>query len=169
MDEEARKQYYVPLTTKTPALECSKAFELLSDKEKAYVFSGFDHLLSSRSGMASGCMYTSYACAFRLYVYSYVYHWSQASWLGGLITVLQTAPESPAVFILLQNLFRHSKLKELEKLAKEKASFSDDDWLALKFYASVCGRKSQMSSILRTLNTSSFQNIYFSLMIGCVP
>ncbi|XP_055335270.1 dipeptidyl peptidase 3-like [Paramacrobiotus metropolitanus] len=100
LDEHAMKKFYVPLTTKVPSAECSKAFELLSDKEKRYV-----------------------------------HYWSKASWVGGLITFLQTSPESPAIFVLLQNLFRHSKLEELEKLAKSECGFSDDDWLALKFYA----------------------------------
>ncbi|OQV22426.1 Dipeptidyl peptidase 3 [Hypsibius exemplaris] len=100
LEAEARKQFFVPLTTKVPSIECEKAFALLSDNEKQYV-----------------------------------HHWTQASWAGGLITVLQTSPESPAIFVLLQNLFRHNTLAELEEIAKKKCGFSDDDWLAVKFYA----------------------------------
>lgn len=51
--------------------------------------------------------------------------------------MLQTSPESPAIFILLQNLFRHNKLEELESIAKKECDFSDDDWSAVKFYAAV--------------------------------
>ena len=124
LEAEARKQFYVPRTTKVPSIECSTAFNLLTDIEKKWVKP--ERLFSTDS-----------FSFFVLPDHRYVHHWTQASWFGGLITVLQTSPESPAIFVLLQNLFRHNSLEELQGIAKKSCGFSDDDWQSVKFYAAV--------------------------------
>eukprot|EP00061_Rhincodon_typus_P003373 g19931.t1 len=47
----------------------------------------------------------------------YAHYISRASWYGGLVVLLQTSPESPAIYVLLQKLFRAQPLSELQESA----------------------------------------------------
>lgn len=47
----------------------------------------------------------------------YAHYISRASWYGGLVVLLQTSPESPAIYVLLQKLFRAQPLPQLQERA----------------------------------------------------
>lgn len=66
----------------------------------------------------------------------YAHHISQASWKGGLITLLQTSPESGPLFILFHKLFSAESPEEFKALAV-KSGFTEDEVKALFVYA--CG------------------------------
>lgn len=66
----------------------------------------------------------------------YAHHISKASWHGGLITLLQTSPESAPIFVLLHKLF-HTQNPEDFKAIALKSNFSEDEIKALFVYA--CG------------------------------
>lgn len=66
----------------------------------------------------------------------YAHHISKASWHGGLITLLQTSPESAPVFVLLHKLFRAQHPENFKAVAL-KSNFSEDEVKALCVYA--CG------------------------------
>ncbi|KAJ8926984.1 hypothetical protein NQ314_020545 [Rhamnusium bicolor] len=66
----------------------------------------------------------------------YAHHISQASWNGGLITLLQTSPESGPTFVLLHKLFSSQNPEEFKALAL-KSGFTKDEVKALFVYA--CG------------------------------
>lgn len=55
----------------------------------------------------------------------YAHYISRASWYGGLAVLLQTSPESPAVYVLLQRLFRAQPPSELQSLA---TSLTDEEY-----------------------------------------
>ncbi|KAJ8932829.1 hypothetical protein NQ318_006992 [Aromia moschata] len=61
---------------------------------------------------------------------------SLASWNGGLVTLLQTSPESAPTFVLLHKLFSAQNPTEFKTLALQ-AGFSEDEVKALFVYA--CG------------------------------
>ncbi|KAG5898542.1 hypothetical protein JTB14_012441 [Gonioctena quinquepunctata] len=66
----------------------------------------------------------------------YAHHISKASWLGGLITLLQTSPESGPAFVLLHKLFS-AQSPEKFKTSALAAGFTEDELKALFVYA--CG------------------------------
>lgn len=69
----------------------------------------------------------------------YIYACSQASWVGGLIDLIQTSPESAGIFLLVQKIFQSEKPTEIVELAK-KNGFSDEEITAtMSYFASVCG------------------------------
>ena len=43
----------------------------------------------------------------------YAHYLCRASWEGSLICLLQTSPESPGIFLLLQNLFHAEPIEKL--------------------------------------------------------
>ena len=47
----------------------------------------------------------------------YAHYLCRAAWEGSLICLLQTSPESPGIFLLLQNLFHAEAVEELKKRA----------------------------------------------------
>ncbi|KAL2094818.1 hypothetical protein ACEWY4_009537 [Coilia grayii] len=64
----------------------------------------------------------------------YAHYLSRAAWYGGLVVLVQTSPESPAIYALLQKLFRKQTPAELEKVASE-AGLSSEEYLAVLVYA----------------------------------
>nr|XP_033810385.1 dipeptidyl peptidase 3 [Geotrypetes seraphini]XP_033810386.1 dipeptidyl peptidase 3 [Geotrypetes seraphini] len=63
----------------------------------------------------------------------YAHYLSRASWYGGLIVLLQTSPESPAIYVLLIRLFRAQGPKELKELATS-LGLTEDEYQALLIY-----------------------------------
>lgn len=66
----------------------------------------------------------------------YAHHISQASWKGGLITLLQTSSESGPMFVLFHKLFSAENPEEF-KASALKSGFTEDEVKALFVY--VCG------------------------------
>ncbi|XP_022920138.2 dipeptidyl peptidase 3 [Onthophagus taurus] len=66
----------------------------------------------------------------------YAYFLSKASWTGGLITLLQTSPESGPIFVILHKLFQSESVSEFYTAAL-KCGFSEEEINALYVYA--CG------------------------------
>lgn len=64
----------------------------------------------------------------------YSHYVSQASWNGGLIVLLQTSPESPGIFLLLQKMFRGQPISELESTVVEKG-LTKEEFQALLIYS----------------------------------
>ncbi|XP_076268047.1 dipeptidyl peptidase 3 isoform X2 [Rhynchophorus ferrugineus] len=64
----------------------------------------------------------------------YAHYISQASWAGGLITFLQTSPESAPIFVLLHRLFSTQDVHEFS-LNAANAGFTSDELYALLIYA----------------------------------
>ncbi|XP_066244886.1 dipeptidyl peptidase 3 [Euwallacea similis] len=64
----------------------------------------------------------------------YAHYISKASWAGGLITFLQTSPESGPLFVLLHKLFSRQSPQEFSDNAI-KAGFSEEEVKALYIYA----------------------------------
>lgn len=56
----------------------------------------------------------------------YAHYLSRAAWYGGLVVLLQTSPESPEIYVLLQKLFRKQTPAELEKVASEAGLTSEE-------------------------------------------
>lgn len=64
----------------------------------------------------------------------YAHHISKAAWVGGLVTLLQTSPESGPVFVLLHKLFSAQNPADL-KAAAVAAGFTEEEVTALLVYA----------------------------------
>lgn len=58
----------------------------------------------------------------------YAHYLCRASWEGSLICLLQTSPESPGIFLLLQNLFHVEPIEKLvERLLRIENGPSKDE------------------------------------------
>lgn len=58
----------------------------------------------------------------------YAHYLCRASWEGALICLLQTSPESPGIFLLLQNLFHAEPIEKLvERLLRIENGPSKDE------------------------------------------
>uniref|UniRef100_A0A4W4DY76 Dipeptidyl peptidase 3 n=1 Tax=Electrophorus electricus TaxID=8005 RepID=A0A4W4DY76_ELEEL len=64
----------------------------------------------------------------------YAHYLSRAAWYGGLVVLLQTSPESPYVYVLLQRLFRKQAPAQLEAVA-DAAGLSSEEYQAFLVYA----------------------------------
>ncbi|XP_055956733.1 dipeptidyl peptidase 3 isoform X2 [Patella vulgata] len=64
----------------------------------------------------------------------YSHYISQAAFTGGLIVLIQTSPESPGVYLLLQKVFRSQPISELEKIALD-SGVSAEEFQSLLIYA----------------------------------
>ena len=59
----------------------------------------------------------------------YAHYLCCASWEGALICLLQTSPESPGIFLLLQELFQAESVGELQaRVLKSENGFSKEDF-----------------------------------------
>ncbi|XP_056383503.1 dipeptidyl peptidase 3 [Hyla sarda] len=63
----------------------------------------------------------------------YTHFLSRASFYGGLIVLFQTSPESPAIYVLLNRLFRRQEPSVLHEVAKNQG-LTDDEYQALLVY-----------------------------------
>nr|XP_058946241.1 dipeptidyl peptidase 3-like isoform X1 [Pocillopora verrucosa] len=78
----------------------------------------------------------------------YAHYLCCASWEGALICLLQTSPESPGIFLLLQELFQAESVEELQaRVLKSENGFSKEDFenfliYAAAFYGNVGNYKS---------------------------
>ncbi|XP_020633012.3 dipeptidyl peptidase 3 [Pogona vitticeps] len=66
----------------------------------------------------------------------YAHYLSRACWYGGLVVLLQTSPESPAIYVLLSRLFRTQDPAELGELARS-LGLSEEEYQALLVYAAA--------------------------------
>ncbi|XP_052106913.1 dipeptidyl peptidase 3-like isoform X1 [Mytilus californianus] len=66
----------------------------------------------------------------------YAHYIAQASWYGGLIVLVQTSPESPGIFILLQKIFRTQPISEVKSLAI-KQGITEEEWQAIMIYCAA--------------------------------
>ncbi|XP_054610474.1 dipeptidyl peptidase 3 [Dunckerocampus dactyliophorus] len=64
----------------------------------------------------------------------YAHYLSRASWYGGLAVLLQTSPESPAIFVLLQRIFRKQTPAQLEHVARA-VGLTSEQYQAFLVYA----------------------------------
>lgn len=56
----------------------------------------------------------------------YAHYLSRAAWYGGLVVLLQTSPESPSIYVLLQRVFRKQMPAQLNAVAAEAGLSSDE-------------------------------------------
>lgn len=67
--------------------------------------------------------------AFRLLSHKeqlYAHYLSRAAWYGGLVVLLQTSPESPSIYVLLQRMFRKQTPAQLDTVAAAAGLSSDE-------------------------------------------
>ncbi|KAI4887872.1 hypothetical protein NFI96_015080, partial [Prochilodus magdalenae] len=64
----------------------------------------------------------------------YAHYLSRAAWYGGLVVLLQTSPESPTIYVLLQKVFRKQPPAQLEAVATA-AGLSSEEYQAFLVYA----------------------------------
>ncbi|XP_066502754.1 dipeptidyl peptidase 3 [Hoplias malabaricus] len=65
----------------------------------------------------------------------YAHYLSRAAWYGGLVVLLQTSPESPTIYVLLQRIFRKQPPAELQAVATA-VGLSSEEYQAFLVYAS---------------------------------
>ncbi|XP_018397006.1 PREDICTED: dipeptidyl peptidase 3 [Cyphomyrmex costatus] len=65
----------------------------------------------------------------------YTHYLSQAAWNGGLIVLIQTSPESPLIFALLQKIFLSESLEDLEN-SSVRAGVTQEQFTAFLVYSS---------------------------------
>ncbi|XP_025104635.1 dipeptidyl peptidase 3-like [Pomacea canaliculata] len=94
-------QYTFPNDTPVCLLDCSQAFNGLTQQEQLYA-----------------------------------HHLAQASFTGGLIVLVQTSPESPGIFLLLQKTFRSQSLQDLRSTALSNG-VTEDEFQAFLVYAAA--------------------------------
>lgn len=56
----------------------------------------------------------------------YAHYISRAAWYGGLVVLLQTSPESPPIYVLLQKIFRKQTPAQLDAVAASVGLSSDE-------------------------------------------
>ncbi|XP_042296673.1 dipeptidyl peptidase 3 [Sceloporus undulatus] len=66
----------------------------------------------------------------------YAHYLSRACWYGGLVVLLQTSPESPAIYVLVSRLFRTQDPTELGEVARS-LGLSDEEYQAILVYAAA--------------------------------
>ncbi|XP_060107462.1 dipeptidyl peptidase 3 [Heteronotia binoei] len=64
----------------------------------------------------------------------YAHYLSRACWYGGLVVLLQTSPEAPAIYTLISQLFRVQDPARLGELARS-LGLSDEEYQAFLVYA----------------------------------
>lgn len=67
---------------------------------------------------------------------TFAHYISEASWYGSLIVLMQTSPESPGIYLLLQKLFRNQSIEQFKSVALE-IGLSEDDFQAILIYAAA--------------------------------
>ena len=68
----------------------------------------------------------------------YAHHLGSAGWAGSLICLLQTSPESPAIFLLLQRMFGGQSLSSLKETAF-KCGLSEEEYQVMNLLIKYVG------------------------------
>lgn len=63
----------------------------------------------------------------------YAHYLSRACWYGGLVVLLQTSPESPAIYTLMSRLFRSQDPTQLGELASARGLSEDEYQVPRRF------------------------------------
>ncbi|XP_070622351.1 dipeptidyl peptidase 3 [Erythrolamprus reginae] len=66
----------------------------------------------------------------------YAHYLSRACWYGGLAVLLQTSPESPAIYVLLSRIFRTQDPSELQEVARS-LGIADEEYQAFLVYTAA--------------------------------
>ncbi|KAJ6654215.1 hypothetical protein lerEdw1_007312 [Lerista edwardsae] len=66
----------------------------------------------------------------------YAHYLSRACWYGGLVVLLQTSPESPAIYTLISRLFRSQDPSQLGEVARAHG-LSEEEYQAFLVYAAA--------------------------------
>lgn len=102
------KEFILENDTPIVNLDCSQAFQKLTDNEKQYLHN-----------------YTKVNNLKIVYLHKYLINdlsFSQASWYGSLISFIQTSPESPLIFSLFHGIFTAETVESLRTSSKEKVT-----------------------------------------------
>lgn len=110
MSHNDPKHFVIPNSQPIVSLECSTAFGKLEKNEKLYA-----HHYSKAS--------KNYSLLFFVVWYSRN-SFSQASWYGGLVALVQSSPEAPLIFSLFNRIFASDSVETLKAAGK----VADDDF-----------------------------------------
>lgn len=124
-----KTHFVLPNSQPVGDLECVTAFKNLSDKEKLYAhyFSQVKvFVINTKNALI--VFEPKRTCNWKYIDYTIKsVHIQQASWNGGLITIVQTSPEAPLIFSLLYRIFEAESIEELKGAALA-AGVSEDDF-----------------------------------------